>query len=1442
MDAESQRWHPITPSQFPHERAALEHVRELLPDVAPYQAWSNFTFMSQQGHIREVDLLLATPAGLRMIEIKSLRGTLRDRNGAWILGTPDGRSQRTMDHPVYLTNAKAKELRGLLGREVQRKNRQHQVRIPWISAEVFLSDSSLRCELDEVQSQHVYGNDIAGLPDISELINAPARPEVDSQALLVLHKLLQAVGIHPSEESRKVNQWVLEFPAFDSGPTWQDHHAHREDIAGGYSRIRIYPYGRDQRGEANESLDAAAKREYQVFKDLRHRGLLVPADFQPHEAGPTLRFDQHREAMRLDHYTATYGDRLDPETKLDMIRQLGLALHTAHEAGIVHRALSPRAVLVEPARREGKDDWLTPNLRIGEWQIASRGLGGSTTSDRIEPTTHAGRHIDDAAEPYLAPEIHNRPDGTVAVDVFGLGATAYLVTTGKPPAGDRPGLLSRLAEEGCLRPSVLADGVPDRLDELIADATHVTDYERTIDVAELLDQLAEAEQQLIEQAEEGTAVDPWEAVEGNVIDETWTVLERLGTGSSARALLVNDGAQPEKKVLKIGKDADSDLRLRTEAGALADLRHDHIACLLRENLEIGPSHAQRHAILINYAGSQTLAARLRDTTRNQLTPDQMQRFGDQLLEALEYLEKHRTWHRDIKPENIGIRDGSDSKKAEWLMLFDFSLALASAEDIGVGTPGYLDPFLGTERRRVYDWHAERYAAAVTLHELVSTERPKWGDGSCDPRVDPSCGLTLSDDLFPAAYRTELAEFFTGVLSADTMRRPQSATEMRRRFNAAFRNVDEADLPATVSDSGTETPEQLREEAVERAQRETPLESSGLTQRAVHVAQGLGINTVGELIDHNRGEILNMRGLRKKTRQDLRLRIARWREKLDTPDQPRALAAARGDERNQQHQQSGLPSDLREIAQQLIPAATKKGTFKAEMARRVLGLPGEDGTLPPERWPTQAVVARALGLDQGKAAEILRARRQEWSANPEVDELRAEIVTLLKELKRVATVDELAGTLVYDRGVPDIEDPEERRAYGCAAVRAVVEAEQVRQEQRLQFRRHGDVVVLALDVTAEDPTDTTGADQLIEFALVLGGKARELAAHEQLPTPATVVRELEQRALEKVGYVFEEQRLVRLAVAVAGEHVRANARNELYRDDMPLSRAVRIARLGAVLPRDGVGRETLVRRLEARFPGLGERLPGGEQLRELLDEALIPVKWDGNLFWPPDNEQERSSSTTGGDSGSIGVTPAGGGDITARLGQAVANGGLRILGVDARNWAAARQRLAEELEAPVVDVNAEFVAAVRAVMRDMNITDQKVVTAADAAEPNSSDANNLGRLLEMVFERLQQQWSRQPVLALDNIAPLDRYADGKRLLRRLADEVRYGSGESALRTLILLVPGDDSTAKPKEIKLISADEQIALPREWKPNGTSSTSIAGGARGVRAVNGAGAGAAS
>ena len=53
------------------------------PTHEPYRAWSNFEFIADDGSINEVDLLLFTPQGFFLIEIKSRPGRLFGDAGTW---------------------------------------------------------------------------------------------------------------------------------------------------------------------------------------------------------------------------------------------------------------------------------------------------------------------------------------------------------------------------------------------------------------------------------------------------------------------------------------------------------------------------------------------------------------------------------------------------------------------------------------------------------------------------------------------------------------------------------------------------------------------------------------------------------------------------------------------------------------------------------------------------------------------------------------------------------------------------------------------------------------------------------------------------------------------------------------------------------------------------------------------------------------------------------------------------------------------------------------------------------------------------------------------------------------------------------------------------------------------------------------------------------------
>src|SRR5437867_4422777 len=145
----TQNWVTITESKFPWERDALDFVRERFPTHEPYRAWANFEFIADDGSINDVDLLVFTPQGFFLIEIKSRPGRLYGDAGTWTWET-EGKLITT-DNPLFSANLKAKKLRTLL----QRQRAAARAQLPFIEALVFCSAPDLRCELQGNASFHV---------------------------------------------------------------------------------------------------------------------------------------------------------------------------------------------------------------------------------------------------------------------------------------------------------------------------------------------------------------------------------------------------------------------------------------------------------------------------------------------------------------------------------------------------------------------------------------------------------------------------------------------------------------------------------------------------------------------------------------------------------------------------------------------------------------------------------------------------------------------------------------------------------------------------------------------------------------------------------------------------------------------------------------------------------------------------------------------------------------------------------------------------------------------------------------------------------------------------------------------------------------------------------------------------------------------------------------
>ena len=195
--------------------------------------------------------------------------------------------------------------------------------------------------------------------------------------------------------------------------------------------------------------------------------------------------------------------------------------------------------------------------------------------------------------------------------MFALGALAYYVLSGRMPAADRTTLRERLNRDRGLDLAADLPQVTPALRALVLDATRPAVTEALPDVRAFLERLDEAEAAMA--ARRGRDR-PARSRSGAVIDGRFLLQRRLGTGSTAMGLLVNDlaiaesgqesGACPE------GGDRHpaAAARLADEAKVLSGLRHPRLVRLMEGPIEVGG----RQALVLESAGDQTLGEVLRE--------------------------------------------------------------------------------------------------------------------------------------------------------------------------------------------------------------------------------------------------------------------------------------------------------------------------------------------------------------------------------------------------------------------------------------------------------------------------------------------------------------------------------------------------------------------------------------------------------------------------------------------------------------------------------------------------------------------------------------------------------------------------------------------------------------------------------------------------------------
>ena len=627
---------------------------------------------------------------------------------------------------------------------------------------------------------------------------------------------------------------------------------------------------------------------------------------------------------------------------------------------------------------------------------------------------------------YMSPEAVADPKRvSEASDIFSLGAIAYHLFANRPPANSLSELTKILIERKGLSISSVIDGAGSKLEEFIQWSTHPDALTRIGNVEDFLTMLDEVEDELLAPDQSAT-VDPLAAKRGDLLEQDYTVVSVLGQGATARALWVKK--DNNDYVLKVALTEDDNLRLLEEGEALKKIQSEFIVNIY-ETIEI----SGRTVLVLQKGGDESLSVHLRKYGVPAM--DMLSRYGSNLLSALESLESHGVVHRDIKPDNIGIH--SINKQQNQLILYDFSLTSAPLENLRIGTPGYLDPFLKNRKSGKWDLAAERYAAGVTLYEMTLgfDQMPKWGkDDAVDPAVTDD-ELVLDEEKFKPSVREGLTKFFKAALHRESDKRFDNAKEMRFAWEKVFM---EADNQTVTTPSGEKITTTI---PLDEANLDTLIAALDLSARARDALDGLNITKVGELLRYPINDIRMMRGVGDQYRREIIGFVTDLRAKF--PDvTAKAKPSVNDDDQ--------VPS-LERMHNRVV------GTSKKESERNIraclLNAIASSDT-PVDVWPSQSDVADALNETRGKVGQALAADQKRWGKDAFLSTFRNELFEHVQRLGGVVTIGELIDLTVLLRPAADTLDLEKQKRLASSVARAAVETESASSEPRFEIRRLG----------------------------------------------------------------------------------------------------------------------------------------------------------------------------------------------------------------------------------------------------------------------------------------------------------------------------------------------------------------------------------------------------
>jgi eukaryotic-like serine/threonine-protein kinase len=234
----------------------------------------------------------------------------------------------------------------------------------------------------------------------------------------------------------------------------------------------------------NQRIFARFEREVRATAQLSHWNTIEIFDYGRNDNGAFYYVMEYLPGLSLAQLIERYGP-MPAARVIYLLRQACAALHEAHESGLIHRDIKPANLMA--AYRGGMHDVA---------KLLDFGLVKTLSEDTKAP--HLSREGTVAGSPlYMAPEqIMHTSEPDRRTDIYGLGAVAYFMLTGRPPfLGESPmEVMIAHVRDDVTPPSRVQSDIPSDLEAVVMRclAKNPTDrYPNTPSLAEALEECAD---------------------------------------------------------------------------------------------------------------------------------------------------------------------------------------------------------------------------------------------------------------------------------------------------------------------------------------------------------------------------------------------------------------------------------------------------------------------------------------------------------------------------------------------------------------------------------------------------------------------------------------------------------------------------------------------------------------------------------------------------------------------------------------------------------------------------------------------------------------------------------------------------------------------------------------------------------------------------------------